>query len=106
MAMPNANDLLVEELITPAEATAMYSRGPRGRKVHVGRVHRDMQVGIRNVVLESISTPRLATSRQALARFFLRLSETARPAAPTVASAPRSGRTSGSVDRELDQLGF
>ena len=99
-------DPLIEELITPTEATAMYPRGPRGMKPHVSKVYRDMKVGCRGIVLESISTPRLATSRQAVARYFARLGEITRPPAPSASAPARSGRLAGSVDRELDRLGF
>ncbi len=100
-------DPLVEELITPTEATAIYPRGPRGKKVHVSKVYRDMDRGVRGVVLESIHTPRLATSRQAVARFFRLLSEASRRSvSPSVAAPVSRGRTSEAIERELDLLGF
>ena len=99
-------DTLVEDLITPAEATALYPRGPTGKKVHVSKVYRDMGRGVRGIVLESVRTPRLATSRQAVARFFRRLSEVSRPAAPAARSDVARERANHVVEQELDRLGF
>ena len=98
-------DPLTEDLITPAAATALYPRGPGGRKVHVSRVYRDMKIGVRGVRLESVKTPRLATSRQAVARFFARLSEGSRPAV-ALSRHPAQQRNSNAVEQELDRLGF
>lgn len=99
-------DPLVEDLITPAEATAIYPRGPNGKKVHVGKVYRDMKHGVWGIVLESIKTPRLATSRQAVARFFRRLSEASRPAVAANHQEVARNRANDEVERELDRLGF
>ena len=99
-------DPLAEDLITPAEATGLYPRGPRGRKVHVSKVYRDMGRGARGVVLESISTPRLATSRQAVARFFRRLSEASRPLEPATRNDVGRTRPDSRVEQALDRLGF
>jgi hypothetical protein len=74
-------DPLTEDLIIPAEATALYPRGPKRKKVHVSKVYRDMNRGVRGIVLESIKTRGLTMSQQAVARFFRRLSEVARPVA-------------------------
>lgn len=99
-------DPLVEDLITPAEAADLYPKGRGGRKVHVAVVYRHMGPGVRGVVLESVRTPRLATSRQAVARFFRRLSEVRRP--PTLANPadPARGQAVRAVEQELDRLGF
>jgi hypothetical protein len=99
-------DPLLEELITPTEATALYPRGPSGRKVHVSRVYRDIECGFKGIKLESIRTPRLATSRQAVARYFRRLSEASNRAATQIHSDPKPERTNHEVERELDRLGI
>ena len=62
-------DPLTEELVSPREAAKLYPRGRGGKVVHVSRVYRDILHGHDGIRLESISTPRLATSRQAVARF-------------------------------------
>jgi hypothetical protein len=63
-----------------------------------------MLVGSRGVILESIRTPRLCTSKEAIARFFRKLSEgrgSDLPARPIVKSV--SDRR---VEEELDRLGI
>ena len=98
-------DPLVEQLISPTVATGLYPRGPDGKKVHVSKVYRDMKRGHRGVFLESVHTPKLATSREAVARFFHRLGESYRSPSPVAAPASR-GRKAEAVERELDSLGF
>jgi hypothetical protein len=99
-------DPLLEDLITPAEATNLYPRRRGGRKVHVSRVYRDMHHGIRGVCLEHLRTPRLATSRQAVARFFRRLSEPTTPPGPSRSVRPNPARAARDLERELDRLGI
>src|SRR4051812_6611550 len=99
-------DPLKEDLIWPTEATKLYPRGPGGKKRHVSQVYRDMKVGHRGIVLESIRTPKLATSREAVARFFHRLTEASGPAQPAPRSQAGRERSDRDVERELDRLGF
>jgi hypothetical protein len=61
-----------------------------------------MKRGCRGVVLESIKTPKLATSRQAVARFIRRLSEQGEPANPSVNLATARERDRRHVEQELD----
>jgi hypothetical protein len=97
-------DPLVEDLIWPTEATNYYPRGAAGKKVHVCKVYRDMSKGHRGIVLESIRTPRLATSRQALVRFFARLSGASRMSVRP--HADQLVRKNQVAEAELDRLGF
>ena len=99
-------DPLTEEIITPNEATNLYPRGSNGKKVHVSKIYRDMKNGSHGVVLESIRTPRLATSRQAVARFFHRLSEPSSTSSPASPGRPAPAQTRHEVDQELDRLGL
>jgi hypothetical protein len=101
-------DPLTEHLIRPTEATKLYPRGPNGKKVHVSKVYRDMQYGHDGVVLESVQTPTLATSREAVARFFRQLTEarTRRQSRPTGRIRPVVDRTNRDVEQELDRLGI
>jgi hypothetical protein len=99
-------DPLTEEVITPAEAAALYPRGPSGKKVHVCKVYRDMSRGCHRIVLESIRTPRLATSRQAVARFFRRLTDRRHQATPPSDVATVRERARREVEQELDRLGI
>ena len=98
-------DPLREELITPKEATHHYPRNSKGRKVHVARVYRDIQIGKQGVKLESLRTPRLVTSREAIARFFQRLSDGATQQSPVLTRQNRS-RDEERIERELDRLGI
>ncbi len=96
-------DPLTEELITPTEATRYYPRDHCGRKPHVSTVFRHMKSGVRGVVLESIRAPKRCTSREAIARFFGRLSEqTGQEPARTPAARVPDRR----VEEELDRLGL
>jgi hypothetical protein len=97
-------DPMVEELITPNEATRYYPRSARGKKVHVSRVYRDIQVGHRGVKLEALRTPRLATSKAAIARFFRALSDI--PGQVVTSSTCRRARHEEAIERELDQIGI
>jgi hypothetical protein len=99
-------DPLTEEVITPSEAAALYPRGPSGKKVHVCKVYRDMSRGCHGIVLESIRTPRLATSRQAVARFFRRLTDRRHQMTPPGHEASARYRASREVEQELDRLGL
>jgi hypothetical protein len=63
-----------ETILPPAEATKEVPRR-RGRKTHVSTLYRWMTSGCRGVVLESIQVGGTrCTSREALQRFFERLS--------------------------------
>jgi hypothetical protein len=87
-----------ETIIPPPEATKEVPRRRRGRKTHVSTIYRWMTSGCRGIVLESIQVGGTrCTSREALQRFFDRLSESA----PTGSSEDHSGPIS--VRRSLAQ---
>ncbi len=68
-------DSASETLISLADAAGELPRRRRGRKVHVSCLYRWSTVGCRGVVLESIQVGATrCTSREALQRFFERLS--------------------------------
>jgi hypothetical protein len=98
-------DPLNEKLITPNEATRHYPPNSKGRYVHVARVYPDMLVGKNGVRLESLRTPRLVTSREAIARFFRRLSDGASQESPVLTRQDRS-RDEERIERELDRIGI
>jgi Protein of unknown function (DUF1580) len=65
-----------ETLITLANAAKLIPRRRRGRKTHVSTLFRWTTIGRRGVVLESIQVGGTrCTSREAMQRFFERLSE-------------------------------
>jgi hypothetical protein len=87
-------DILKEALITPPEAAELYPGGP----VDVSHVYRDIKVGHGGIRLEHLRTPRIATSREAVARFFAAL--TAAHATPR----PPGGRPSTARRARADRL--
>lgn len=93
-----------EVLITPAEATWLYPCNSQGKKVHVSKIYRDMTQGSRGIVLESIRTPRLCTTREAIARFFVRLSEG--PTGEVTATKAVARVHERRIEHELDRLGI
>ena len=101
-------DPLTEPLIRPDLAAALYPVGADGKPVHVSRVYRDMKHGRDGIRLEFVRTPRLATSREAVARFFHRLTEAAArpPVGGSCPSRTNPRRADRDVDRELDRLGI
>src|SRR5664280_583415 len=69
-------DLLKEQLVSLDHARYFYPRTGRGQVPHRATITRHATTGCRGCVLESIATPRgLATSREAIARFFQQLTE-------------------------------
>lgn len=93
-----------EELILLKAAVAYYPRDGRGRKPHVSTVFRHASAGTKGVVLETIRTPRLCTSREAVRRFFERLSQQVGSAPP--AAKPAIRVPNRRVEEELDRLGL
>ena len=71
-------DPLDEDLICPSLATRLFPPGPNGKYVHDSFVYRAMKTGCRSIILESTRTPKLATSRQAVARFIRRMTKPTR----------------------------
>jgi hypothetical protein len=97
-------DPLLEKVIRPSVAARYYPLDERGRKVHVSTVYRHMTAGVRGVLLESIRTPKRCTSREAVARFFARLS--ARPATKEQAHPAVPRDCDSRIEEELDRLGL
>jgi hypothetical protein len=99
-------DPLTEGIISMREAARLFPRGENGKYPHVSKIYRLAKHGSRGVVLESIRTPRLATSREAVARFFRRLGEANRAVAAEARSPAGDQRASLAAERELVDLGF
>ncbi|MGO8902389.1 MAG: DUF1580 domain-containing protein [Isosphaeraceae bacterium] len=110
-------DSVGENLITLAQAADELPRRRRGRKVHVSCLYRWSTAGCRGVVLESIQVGATrCTSRQALQRFFERLSAPVHTGAvgggqpdpgPIVGrrTLAQRQRASAEADRKLAELG-
>ena len=99
-------DPLTEEIIWPRDVVKMLPKGSNGKHLHIGYVYRAMKTGCRGVVLESIRTPRLATSKPAVARYLRALSDADRPAGTAPRRSGARERGNQEVERELDQLGI
>lgn len=99
-------DPLTEELLTPTQATAFFPRGREGRKVHVSAIYRYMTRGCDGIVLESIRTPRLATSREAIGRFLSLLNQGGQPSATPSHARPAPGEDAERTRRELKRIGL
>lgn len=97
-------DPIRESLIKPTVATRYYPRDAKGRKVHVSTVYRHMTTGVRGIVLESIRTPQLCTSKEAIARFFQNLSEG--PGSDSRVKPVIDRVSDCRVEAELDRLGI
>jgi hypothetical protein len=100
-------DPLVEDVISPPQAARMFALGLNGKYPHVGFIYRAMKTGCRGIILESIRTPKLATSRQAVARFIRRMTEADRTSCKVkTRTEPELGRSERRVEQELDRPGI
>jgi len=97
-------DPTTETLLSLAEAAKSLPRRRGGRPVHISCAYRWTKTGCRGVILESIQIGGTrCTSKEALARFFQRLTHTdSQPAAPTPA---RRRRAAEAAERELIREG-
>src|SRR5262245_49458970 len=100
-----------EDVITLGQAADDLPRRRRGRKTHVSTLYRWATVGCRGVVLETIQVGATrCTSREALQRFFERLSQPVQAGAvtgPVVKSrtVAQRQRASEEAGRRLAELG-
>lgn len=96
-----------EDVISLAEAATLLPRRRAGKKAHVSCIYRWTQQGCRGVRLESIQVGGTrCTSRQALTRFFDKLTvATGLPPASDQKPASFQRRTE-TAERELDRLGI
>lgn len=99
-------DPLTERVISLTAAARLCPKRRGGKKTHVSCLYRWTRRGCRDVVLESIQVGGTrCTSREALARFFSRL--TLPPGkALTIRTTANRHRKSSRIDAELDREGF
>ena len=96
---------LTENLFPLAAATSQLPRRRQGKKAHTATVYRWAQRGLRGVRLETLRVGgTLCTSREALQRFFERLTDTDSPP-PSVPSVSRKASIE-KADAELARLGI
>ena len=100
-------DTATEAVLTLAQAAAELPRRRRGRKTHVSTLYRWTVSGCRGIILESIQIGATrATSREALQRFFERLSQPDGIGdAPSTRTANQRQRQSEAAGRQLEELG-
>lgn len=93
-----AIDPLQERLISLKDATKLFPTNGRGKHPHVSAIYRYTTTGCRGVVLESIQTGSVrSTSREAVARFFQRLT--------ALADTPSTADTSAEESIDSDEAG-
>ena len=100
-----AIDPLSEEVVSLTEATKLLPHRRRGKRPHVSCIYRWTTSGCRGVILESIQVGGTrCTSKQALARFFERLTNA--NSGETHQSPPRQRGAAEDADRKLREQGF
>ena len=98
-----------ETLISLAEAAKAVPRRRRGRKTHLSTIYRWATIGVRGIVLETLQCGgSRVTSREAMQRFFERLSgpDPAGPVGGHANPAPaRPRRTAAQRQRQSAEAG-
>ena len=99
-------DLLREELVSLSAAAKLLPARRKGKRPHTSCLYRWTTTGCKGVVLESIQVGGTrCTSREALTRFFHRLTR-ANGAAPGAHRSPaRRRRAAERAERELEREG-
>lgn len=98
-------DPKTENLLSLTEAAELLPRRRGGKKAHVSCVYRWTTSGCKGVILESIQCGGTrVTSREALARFFKKLTD-ANPLTASRSSGTRS-RAADNAEQALDAAGF
>lgn len=99
-------DSNTETVISLLDAAKSMPRRRGGRRPHVSCLYRWTTAGCRGVVLESIQIGGTrCTSREALARFFARLTSGNAADVPTVRSVAKRERAVAHAMRELERAG-
>jgi hypothetical protein len=99
-------DLNTEDVVSLTEATTLLPRRRGGRKCHVATLYRWSIAGCRGVILETLQIGGTrCTSKQALARFFRRLSEIAGTLRPHPTTPARRRRAAEQAMRDLQREG-
>ena len=97
-------DTSTEEILSLSQAAEQLPRRRRGCKTHVSCLYRWTTSGCRGIVLESIQIGATrATSKEALQRFYERLSAPSEPSERRTVAA--SQRASEAAERELKNRG-
>ncbi|MBI3861134.1 MAG: DUF1580 domain-containing protein [Planctomycetia bacterium] len=93
-----------EELLPFSEAAKLFPKNAKGKFPHVSQIYRYSNRGLRGVRLESLQCAgKRCTSREAVFRFFARLTEAATAGLGQVATDPTMVED---VDSQLDAFDF
>jgi hypothetical protein len=101
-------DPLTEQLISLTEAAKLCPKRRSGKRPHVSCVYRWTATGCKGVKLESLQVGGTrCTSREALGRFFERLSQVAGldRTVPTIRTPSQRARADAQAKREIMQWG-
>jgi hypothetical protein len=97
----------VEALVSLSEATKHLPRRRAGKKPHVSCIYRWTTAGCRGVILESIQVGGTrCTSREALARFFRRLTQGDAADVPAIRTTAQRERATAHAMKELERAGM
>ena len=104
-------DPLTEQIISLREATKCLPVRRRGKPVHISCIYRWTLSGCKGIKLESIQVGGTrCTSREALGRFFERLSQKsgidADHGIPAIRTPSQRARDDARAERELIEAGF
>src|SRR3954447_7108193 len=98
-------DTTIETVLSLAEAAEGLPRRRRGRKTHVSTLYRWTTAGCRGVRLETIQVGATrCTSREALQRFFERLSSGGQPGSHPIAATRSAVRRARESERAGEKL--
>ena len=96
-----------EQLISLSEAARHLPRQRAGKRPHVSCIYRWTTAGCRGVILESIQIGATrCTSKEALARFFRRLTTGDLADVPAVRSVAKRERQCAKAMKDLEQAGI
>ena len=97
----------IETLIALSQVGKHLPRRRAGKRPHVSCIYRWTKAGCRGVVLESIQVGGTrCTSKEALARFFRRLTEGGAADAPKFRSVAQRERATVKAMRDLEKAGI
>ena len=101
-------DVTAETLIALADVPALLPRRRGGKKPHVSCIYRWTTAGVRGVLLESVQVGGTrCTSKEALARFFHRLSSTRSESVESPAAhTRRTEKAKKDAERFCEQMGI
>ena len=96
-----------ETLLSLTEAARSLPARRRGKRPHISCLYRWSTSGCRGVILETIQIGGTrCTSREALSRFFGRLTQEANPQAETTRTVTRRRRAAEAAERQLQREGI